>query len=76
MMIINQFVKKDWVKFVPFNNLNIAEKIFPYMDNPMSMTTGSFATSTSLWFSLAVLGVCAVLMLVTMYDSFNHRDII
>ena len=76
MMIINQFVKKDWVKFVPFNNLNIAEKIFPYMDNPMSMATESFATSTSLWFSLAVLGVCAVLTLVTMYDSFNHRDII
>lgn len=76
MMIINQFVKKDWIKFVPFNNLNIADKIFPNIENPFALVTGSFATSTSLQFSLAVLGVCAILMLVTMYDSFNKRDII
>lgn len=76
MMIINQFIKKDWIKFIPFNNLNIADKIFPNLENPFSMGMQSFATSTSLQFSLAVLGVCAILMLVTMYDSFNKRDII
>ena len=76
MAIINQFIKKDWIRFVPFNNLNIADKIFPNASNPISFATDSFATSTSLWFSLGVLGVCAILMLVTMYDSFNRRDII
>ncbi|MCI8272792.1 MAG: ABC transporter permease subunit [Clostridia bacterium] len=76
MAIINQFIKKDWVKFIPFNNLNIADKIFPNMTNMMSMTGNNYATSTSLWFSLGVLGVCAVLMIVTMHDSFNHKDII
>lgn len=76
MAIINQFVKKDWVKFIPFNNLNIADKIFPNFENPMAMLGTSFATSTSLQFSLGVLIVCAVLMLVTTYDSFNNRDII
>lgn len=76
MTIINSFIKKDWIKFVPFNNLNIANKIFPNFKNPMVMLGQSFATSTSLQFSLGVLAVCAVLMLITAYDSFNNRDII
>ena len=75
MAIINQFITKDWIRFVPFNNLNIADKIFPNASNPISFGIDSFATSTSLGFSLAVLGVCAILMLVTVYDSFNRRDI-
>ena len=79
MMIINQFIKKDWIRFVPFNNLNIAEKIFSNSTNLSQMLldgTDTFAKSTSLSFSLCVLAVCAILMLVTMYDSFNKRDII
>lgn len=79
MMILNQFIKKDWIRFVPFNNLNIADKIFPNSTNLSQMLldgTDTFAKSTSLGFSLGVLGVCAILMLVTMYDSFNKRDII
>ena len=79
MLIINQFVKKDWVRFVPFNNLNISEKIFPNSTSLAQMLldgTDTFAKSTSLGFSLCVLGVCAILMIVTMYDSFNKRDII
>lgn len=76
MAIINSFIKKDWIKFVPFNNLNIANKIFPNFENPMAMLGKSFATSTSLQFSLGVLAVCAILMLITAYDSFNNRDII
>lgn len=79
MMILNQFIKKDWIRFVPFNNLNIAEKIFSNSTNLSQMLldgTDTFAKSTSLGFSLEVLVVCAILMLVTMYDSFNKRDII
>ena len=78
MAILNSFIKKDWIRFIPFNNLNIYSKIFPNAENIMDIfgTTGTFATNTSLLFSLSVLGVCTILMLVTMYDSFNHRDII
>ena len=79
MMILNQFIKKDWIRFVPFNNLNIAEKIFTNSTDLSQMLldgTDTFAKSTSLGFSLCVLGVCAILMIVTMYDSFNKRDII
>ncbi len=75
MLIINAYIKKDWVKLIPFNNLNIAGKIFP---NFQSMTSTGLenTTITSLGFSLVVLAVCTILMLVTMYDSFNKRDII
>lgn len=76
MAIINSYITKDWVHFIPFNNLNIADKIFPNFENPIAMFGGSFATSTSLAFSLGVLAVCVILMIVTMYDSFNNRDII
>ena len=78
MAILNTFIKKDWIRYIPFNNLNIVDKIFVNSPNPISITSSvsTFATSTSLEFSLAVLGVCAILMLVTMFDSFNHRDII
>ena len=77
MSIVNSFIKSEWIKFVPFNNLNIFDKIFPNYTSPINFSMGtSFTTTTSLTFSLAVLGVCAILMLVTMYDSFNKRDII
>ena len=77
MSIINSFIKSEWIKFVPFNNLNIFDKIFTNYTSPINFSMGtSFTATTSLTFSLIVLGVCAVLMLVTMYDSFNKRDII
>lgn len=77
MSIINSFIKSEWIKFVPFNNLNIFDKIFTNYTSPINFSMGtSFTSTTSLTFSLAVLGVCAILMLVTMYDSFNKRDII
>ena len=75
MLIINAYIKKDWVKLIPFNNLNIVDKVFPNFQSMMS-TGLENTTTTSLDFSLAVLGVCVILMFVTMYDSFNKRDII
>lgn len=77
MMIINTYIKKDWMRLIPFNNLNIADKIFTNFENPINiLPISEMASSTSLGFSLTVLGVCAILMFVTMYDSFNKRDII
>ena len=75
MQVLNSFVKKDWVRYIPFNNLNIADKIFPNFETLLT-NTESFATSTSLGFSVMVLTVCTILMFVTAYDSFNNRDII
>lgn len=77
MGVLNSYIKKDWVRFIPFNNLNIAEKIFPNFSGlDIVGTAKNFATSTSLGFSFVVLGVCVILMLITAYDSFNNRDIV
>ena len=76
MTIINSFVTKDWVRYIPFNNLNLVDKVFPNAGKLIDTGVSNFATTSSLGFSMTVLGVCAILMLVTMFDSFNKRDII
>ena len=76
MTMINTFIKKDWVKFIPFNNLSIVDKIFPNQTSYiMQQTTAQYMNNVSLQFSLAVLAVCVFLMIVTMFDSFNNKDI-
>lgn len=76
MQIINQLISADWIKFVPFNNLGLADRIFAnnisYVAMQMSAGLGN---NVSIGFSIAVLAVCAVLMITTMFDSFNKRDI-
>ena len=77
MQIVNLFVKADWIKYVPFNNLSLTDRLFT---NDISFT-GTQAVSTitgniPVGFSLAVIGVCIVLMIVTMFDSFRKRDIV
>lgn len=77
MQIINLFVKKDWIKFIPFNNLSLQSRIFngdvSYSASSMiSGLTGNIPVS----FSFVVLGVCVFLMIVTMFDSFRKRDIV
>lgn len=77
MQIVNLFVKADWIKFVPFNNLNLTDRLFT---NDLSFS-GTQVVSTvtgniPVGFSLAVIGVCIVLMIVTMFDSFRKRDIV
>lgn len=77
MQILNMFVKSDWIKFIPFNNLSLADRIFT---NDVSYSASNMISSVigniSVGFSLAVLGVSAVIMIVTMFDSFRKKDII
>lgn len=77
MSIINAFVKMDFIKFIPFNNLGLVDKVFPNSVSYMMMETAStMLNQVTIGFSVTVLAVCAILMLVTMFDSFNKRDII
>ena len=77
MNVINYYIKNDWIKYIPFNNMGIVDKIFT---NTASYTTMQMASTAmnnvSIWFSLAVLGITSVLMIITMFDSFNKRDIV
>ena len=77
MNLINYYIKADWVKFIPFNNFGIADKIFTSGASYTTMQMASDAlNNVSVWFSLGVLGVSTLLMIITMFDSFNKRDIV
>ena len=77
MQIMNSLIKSDWLKFIPFNNFSIVDRVFvnnySYSMAQYSMQGG---LNISVGFSLAVLGVCTILMLITTFDSFNKRDIV
>lgn len=75
MTILNAFVKSDWLKFIPFNNFGLTDKIFTNTTTLMTGDITSMMNNAPVVFSLAVLGVCSILMIVTMFDSFNKRDI-
>lgn len=76
MELVNFYITKDWIKFIPFNNLGFADKIFTnnVTYSTMQMASG-FLSNVSLGFSFGVIGVCVALMVITMFDSFNKRDI-
>ena len=77
MNIVNSYIKADWVKYIPFNNFGIADKIFTNtLSYTMMESVTSLLNNVSIWFSLGVLGVTTLLMIITMFDSFNKRDIV
>jgi ABC-2 type transport system permease protein len=75
------FAKGEWLKFWPFNNMNIASKIFPGAAAQMTGlsiggSTGIASTvSNSLTFSLCYLAVLLLCMGYIAFDSFTRRDI-
>ena len=75
MTIINTFVKYDWIRFIPFNNFNLSSRIFTNTSVMLPSTSSDIVGNTPVWFSFIVLGVCSILMIVTMFDSFNKKDI-
>lgn len=80
--IINQFSTGEWIKYLPFNNLNIAEMVFPYTEDLYGsmMTMGILGienpvlSSISTSFSLCYLGILMICMWYTAFDSFTRRD--
>ncbi len=73
------FVKGEWLKFVPFNNLGLAKVFFPFDTFAESANIfGGAVTSgsrPSLLFSLIYLAVLLLCLGYTALDSFNRRDI-
>lgn len=77
MQMVNMFVKADWLKYIPMNNMGLTDKIFSNsISYSTAMMTEEFANNVSLQFSLCVLAVTVFLMIVTTFDSFNKRDIL
>lgn len=72
----------EWLKFIPFANLNLNSRVFPFssmmQDISMSysgMITGTSFTLPSLIFSLIYLSIFLFCMTYTAMDSFNRRDL-
>lgn len=77
--LLNLFIKYEWIKYIPFNNMNLIDKIFKNGDviNGVAGTSTNIILNTiDLKFSLCVLGVCIMLMLITTFESFNKKDIV
>ena len=71
-----------WIDFLPFSNMDLAGKIFPYFDLSGYMDAGEaglFGIGTnnalSLRFSLIYLAILVFILLLTAYDGFVKRDI-
>ncbi|MBP3707640.1 MAG: ABC transporter permease [Clostridia bacterium] len=75
--IINTFIKADWTKFIPFNNLSLVDRIFTNdYTEVASMMVSSVTGNISIKFSLIYLAICTIIMIITMFDSFRKRDIV
>lgn len=77
MQVLAMVGKGEWVKFVPFNNMSLTGKFFPYSSlNDMAMGMGvSTAAQSTLSFSLIYLAVMVFCMGYIAFDSFTRRDI-
>lgn len=81
MTIINMNIFQEWIKFIPFNNMNLTNKVFKLAESGNSLGTLAYnsnflVSNLTIKFSLLVLLVYTVVMIVTMFDSFTKKDII
>ena len=81
-MLTEIFGHKRWIDFLPFSNMDLAAKIFPYYElsgylNAEDAGVFGFGGSNtlSLRFSLIYLAVLVFILLLTAYDGFVKRDI-
>lgn len=75
LKLINDYPKLNFTKYLPFNNFNLQEKVF-FLDNYKNIDLPNNLYNTSLDTSLVILSLTAFLLLVTMFESFNKKDIL
>lgn len=75
--ILTTTASGEWTKFIPFEHFNMLGRIFTYSPVYINDYSGMFGNITDipLLFSAVYLVVLTVTMMITSYDSFNHRDI-
>ncbi len=80
-IIVEILGHKRWIDFLPFSNMDLAGKIFPYFDLSGYLDAGDAGlfgiggNTLSLRFSLIYLAVLVFILLLTAYDGFVKRDI-
>lgn len=76
--ILTQFVKGEWLKFIPFNNFGLSVKIFPnssVVEYASTVAGDTMSLAPSLTFSVVYLILIVFCMLLVGYDSFTKKDI-
>lgn len=79
--ILNAFSSEEWLKFIPFNNMDLADKLFPLSSLMSNAWTNvaygqlSMQSGTSALFTLVYIIVLSLCMLYIAFDSFTRRDI-
>ena len=78
MQIINKLTDKEWIKFIPFNNFDISNRIFNYssgMIRDLYKTGNLIVGNISLEFSFCVIFICILLIIITTFSNFNKKTI-
>ena len=73
--ILNVFSSGEWLKFIPFNNMDLADKLFSMSALTPNYGNVSMPGSTSALFTLVYIIVLSLCMLYIAFDSFTRRDI-
>ncbi|MCI8589633.1 MAG: ABC transporter permease subunit [Clostridiales bacterium] len=68
-------VKGEWVKFLPFQHMDLTTAFFPYSTVSSLLDAVGFTTAPSLGFSLIYLFVLTLCLGYIAFDSFTRRDI-
>jgi ABC-2 type transport system permease protein len=75
MSLLNSLLNVDWLKYLPINNFNLVSKALPTYNFTTDNMLATVSANTTLEFSVIVLTITAILLLITMFESFNKRDI-
>ena len=73
---LSSILKGEWIKFVPFENFSVADKIFP-SQSVLTAQAGAISSvpPIALSFSICYIVVIIALMFYTTLDSFCRREI-
>lgn len=70
---INEFITMDFVKYLPFSNFNLIDKIFE-IEKCLQEGDNQTLLTMPAQYSVFVLSLTAIILLITALDSFNKRD--
>ena len=75
LTILDGFISLDFLRFLPFRNFDLINQVFP-INMYINVINVSYSTfEPTLTFSINVLIVTAILLIITIFESFNKRDI-
>ena len=73
MKMLETFISLDFLRFLPFRNFEFISQVLRVNTYETLITLSTFVPSVK--FSVSVLLITAILLIITMFESFNKRDI-